>query len=348
MQITFTVPAETTSRFVVAVDRAPSQLGSVIPWRMARPHRRRAAESLGTPRLEVTRHRGARSPVALGKVPFGTDLGEEERARLRRARHHLVVASTASPADQPEAAQVARAAARALAEAYGGMIVDPLTGNAVFHCSECPGEPESFRLADDWLGWSVEIDDDASCPPWDPGGSAACTCLTVTTRGLSRFGLPEIMLEGAACAHSLCSVSVLRTVAQRLLGAHLAWAGENPRGGARTIEDHLKIAGAGVAVLKGAELGAAFARAVTTGAALGGMAPSDEKAAREGSGGEVFDHWGRLDGRPFRVRLAPQGAERICLKVGPPDDVGGSVNDWLCRTSSGAHEHPPHLRAGAA
>jgi hypothetical protein len=220
MQITFTVPAETITKFVIAAERAPVQLSSVIPWRMCRAHRRRAAETLGTARLEVSRYRGSQSPVPAS------------------AKHQFTVTSAASLADQPEAAQVARAAAVALAQACDGVIVDPLTGRSLIHRA---GEPESFRLTDHWLGWRVDIDDDTSCPPTGSVGNATCACLTVTTRGLSRFGLPEIMLEGAACGHGRCAVHLLRSVAQQLLLGHLAWAAEHPRGGPRTIDDHVRV-----------------------------------------------------------------------------------------------------------
>ncbi len=223
MQITFTVPAETITRFVVAAERPPERLSSVIPWRMCRAHRRRAAEAFGTSRLEITPYRGARSP----------------EPPAHEAKHRYEVTSAASPADLPEAAQVARAAARALAEACDGVIIDPLTGHR--HDGEAAGEPEAFRLADQWLGWCVDVDDRASCPPWDPASSGTCACLTVSTRGLSRFGLPEIMVEGAACVHSHCTVQLLRTVAHHLVRGQLGWAAWHPRGGHRSIADHVTI-----------------------------------------------------------------------------------------------------------
>ncbi|GAA1306441.1 hypothetical protein Psi02_23930 [Planotetraspora silvatica] len=287
MQITYSVPAETTSVFVVAVDRAPVELSSIVPWRMGKPHRKRAMEVLGTPRLELEAVRADRS------IWRRTGLKDDDLRRVARARHHVVVSSTAPVEAQPEAAQVARAAARGVAEAYHGVIVDRLTGSAVYHCAACPGERQDFRLGDDWLGWAIEIDDDRSCPPWDPAGTEVCACLRVTTRGLARFGLPEVMLDGAACAHRLCTVNVLRTVAERLFTAHLAWVGGNPGARCRTIDDHLQVDGADFAVVSGApELG------------------------RE----------------PFRVRLTRDAADRSCLRVGPPADFEGTVSEWLCRT----------------
>jgi hypothetical protein len=287
MQITYPVPAETTSVFVVAVDRAPLELSSIVPWRMEKPHRRQAMEALGTPRLELEAIRADRS------LWRRIGLTGDDLRRVGKARHHVMVSSTAPVAAQPEAAQIARAAARGVAEAYHGVIVDQLTGSPVYHCASCPGEREEFQLGDDWLGWTTEVDDGSSCPPWDPAGAGVCACLKVTTRGLRRFGLPEIMLDGAACAHSLCTVTVLRTVAQRLLAGHLSWLAGNPDARCRTIGEHLRVDGADFAVFSGAP---------------------------------------DLDGEPFRVRLARDAADRVCLRVGPPAGFDGTVNDWLCRT----------------
>jgi hypothetical protein len=289
MQISYPVPAETSSVFVVAVNRPPADLSSIIPWRMEKAHRKGAMAALGTPRLRLEAFRAERSPWRR------MDLADDELKQVRKARHHVVVSSTAAVAAQPEAAQIARAAARGVAEAYHGVIVDQLTGTAVYHCTGCPGERQEFRLGDDWLGWSTEIDDDGSCPPWDPSGADACACLRVTTRGLQRFGLPEIMLDGAACAHSLCTLNVLETVAHQMLTGHLAWLAANPDARCRTISEHLRIDGAGFAVFSGAP---------------------------------------EPGGEPFRVRLTRDGADRSCLKVGPPEGFEGTVNDWLCRTPS--------------
>ncbi|WP_157545839.1 hypothetical protein [Microtetraspora fusca] len=286
MKITYPVPAETTSVFVVAADRRPVDLDAVVPWRMSGPHRRAASRVIGTPRLDLRVFPAAQSPWRR------TSLGDEGRAALHAARHHVVVTATAPVAEQPEAVQVARAVARGVADACRGVIVDVLTGGVVPHRTGYQAEPGEFRLEDDWLGWSTDIGSDGSCPPWDPAGSGACTCLTVATRGLRRFGLPEITLEGAACAHGLCTVSVLRTVARSLLPGHLAWSAASPETRCRTIGEHLWIGGAESMRVSG--------------------------AADPGR-------------RPFRVRLGSR-ADGSCLSVGPPSGFAGTLNDWLCRT----------------
>ncbi|GLX00120.1 hypothetical protein [Microtetraspora sp. NBRC 16547] len=287
MKITYPVPAETTSVFVVATDRRPVELDSVVPWRMSGSHRRAAAQALGTSRLDLQVFQAAQSPWPRMSV------GDEGRDAVRRARHHVVVTSTAPVAEQPEVAQAARAVARGVADAYGGVIVDLVTGVIVPHRTGCEGEPHEFRLGDDWLGWTTEVGVDSSCPPWDPAATDACTCLTISTRGLRRFGLPEVMLEGAACAHSLCTVSVLRTVARHLLAGHLAWTAGSPDARCRTIGEHLWLGDAEPVVVSGAP---------------------------------------HLDREPFRVRLGSRTADATCLSVGPPSGFTGTVNDWLCST----------------
>lgn len=273
MKITYPVPAETTSVFVVVTDRTPSGLPAVVPWRMGRPHRRAAMDALGTPRLTLEAFRAGQSPWRL------MELDDELRKPVRKARHHIVVSSIAPVAAQPQAAQVARAAARGVAEAYHGTIVDPLIGTALSHCPECPGERPEFRLGDDWLGWTIGLAEGATCP-------------RVTTRGLRRFGLPEITLDCPACAHRLCTVDILRAVADRLLAGHLEWVRGNPGTRRRTLGGRLRFGAAGFAVL------------------LGGPDPA--------SG-------------PFRVRLTRDTAQRSCLRVGSPDGIDGTANDRLGR-----------------
>ncbi|MEV7806443.1 hypothetical protein AB0O28_26200 [Microbispora sp. NPDC088329] len=286
MPITYPVPAQTSSVFVVVTDRTPTDLSSIIPWRMGPSHRRAARDALGTPRLTLEVFRSTRSPWRR------MDLGAEDLKRVRRARHHVVVTSTAPVEEQPEAAQVARAAARGIAEAYHGALYDPLTGAAVYHCAECPGERQDFQLGDDWLGWRVSCaEEEHACglgaaAPAGAGAEAGegCSCLVTTSRGLRRFGLPEITLTGLACAHSLCAVTVLRTVAESLLAGHFAWLSTGPRSACRGIARRLRVAGVDYAVLSGI--------------------PDEENAL-------------------LRVRLTPDVVARSCLKLRLPGGHDG-------------------------
>lgn len=250
MQITFAVPEAITTRYVVTVDRAPADPSAVVPWRMPHPHRREAAAALGTPRLTITCHPPSR----------------------------VVVSSTTSPSAHPRAAFLACAAARAIADAYGGVVEDPVTGRTVTAAPEPPPGNAVFPLTDDWLGWHVETpsprpvhrlvpvrDGSASGPQGGPARSleSGGPCLpsavgddlgrhparaigsswSVTTRGLCRFGLPELMLESGAWTHGHHPFGFLRAAAQRLLDEHLAWLAAHPTGGLRTICGHLRVDG---------------------------------------------------------------------------------------------------------
>ena len=222
MRLTFSVPRETTTRFVVTVDRAPADAASAVPWRVPRPHRRQAAAALGTPRLTIT----CRPPSL------------------------VIVSSTASPSCQPRAALVARAAARAVAEAYGGVVEDVLTGRVFAPAADDGEEPSTFRLTPDWLGWRIGPGARARGPaaaepatpvPAGPGSPGAAPAWSVRTRGLCRFGLPELMLEPPGCARARHPFDLLHAVAERLLDEHLAWLSANPGGGVRRMCDHLRI-----------------------------------------------------------------------------------------------------------
>ncbi|MBB6351083.1 hypothetical protein FHU36_007655 [Nonomuraea muscovyensis] len=282
MKIALALPRTLRCLFVVAVERMPCPVESVVPWRVGPPYRRAAMSAFGTPWLSVTHHRSPWSPGDL-------TLTDDERHLLRRTRQHVVVTSSASPRTLPAGAQVARAAARALAHAGGGLVIDPLAGTTVPLCDHCPNEPSRFRLADDWLGWDVHHPTPASPrplasePPHAPTAqqpscrprvipahqpshrpphtlphvSQAFPHITsrgfpdvtsrgfphITSRGLRRFALPEITLDGAPCTHTLCAITLLRTVADRLVTEHLAFLAAHPHATTRLIDDHLRIDG---------------------------------------------------------------------------------------------------------
>ncbi|MEN3536115.1 hypothetical protein AAH991_13450 [Microbispora sp. ZYX-F-249] len=345
MRITYPVPGQTSSVFVVVTDRTPTDLSSIVPWRMGPSHRRAARDAVGTPRLTLEAFRSARSPWRR------MDLGAEDLKRVRRARHHVVVTSTAPVEEQPEAAQVARAAARGIAEAYHGALYDPLTGAAVYHCADCPGERRDFHLGDDWLGWRVSCAEEGpacalgAAAPAGAGdaatdGDGGCSCLVTTSRGLRRFGLPEITLAGLACAHSLCSVTVLRTVAEALLAGHFAWLSSGLRSSCRGVARRLRVAGTEYAVLSGeVDLengpvripGAQFGSlpAMPEGQRLRPGVPGTGSLSRE-SGRVAGIGDGPLSGVPhdvgglLRVRLTPDAAARSCLKLRLPGGHDGN------------------------
>jgi hypothetical protein len=227
MKIALSLPGALRSLFVVAVERMPCPVEALLPWRVTPPHRRAVTARLGTPSLMVTHHR------APWRQPADLALTRDERHLIRRARQHIVVGCTAPPRALPALVQAARATARALARAGDGLVADPLTGATVPLCGKCPDEPPEFRLADDWLGWDIEGH-------------------RVTSRGLRRFALPEITIDGALCAHTLCATGLLHTVADRLLAGHLAFLAAHPHATVRLIDDHLLLDAAASSPFRGA------------------------------------------------------------------------------------------------
>ncbi|MEV6153811.1 hypothetical protein AB0L53_26045 [Nonomuraea sp. NPDC052129] len=388
MKITLPLPALLTSHFVVPVVHVPFDIESFMPWRVGRPYRRAVSAALGSPLLTVTHHR---SPWR----PAGVTLAIEERHLLRRAQQHVLVSSTAPPHALPTSIQVARAAARAVAQECEGLVIDPLTGITLLTCDRHTGIPTTpspppstggfqptsepvsgpisrpvsgpvsgsasgsvvagpvsgavgrrrgddpvafpaigespvFRLADDWLGWDVQVHGDATCPPWDPADTGACDCLRVTSRGLRRFALPEITLDGAACAHSLCATSLLRRVAHHLVTDHLAFLATHPDATERSIDDHVRIA---------------------TSAGHGGspftvhLTPCDTDPTSHGRIGrlKVAPVPGAGQVAYLRADPPPGTGQVTHLKVGPPSGFSGSLNDWLCATHRTTHAMPTVL-----
>ncbi|MFG1698616.1 hypothetical protein [Nonomuraea sp. NPDC049309] len=289
------------------MEHLPFDPASFIPWRIGAPYRRAAITAASTGMLTVTHH-----PTPWRSA--GTGLTDDDRRRLRRTKEHLVVTSTAPPYRLPTAAQVARAAARALAKECDGILIDPLTATTILTCGRCSGEPTHFRLTDDWLSWDVQVHDAATCPPCDPSDLSACDCLRVTSRGLRRFALPEVTLDGASCAHNLCATNLLRTVANRLVTDHLSYLNAHPGAAARKIDDFLRIH-----LSDQPDGGLPFGVQLT---------PYDADAAELGRTGGV---------RRLKIGPAPGAGRITCLKVGPPSGFSGSLNSWLCATHAARH-----------
>ncbi|WP_433324318.1 hypothetical protein [Spirillospora sp. CA-294931] len=207
--ITFTVPDTATSCFVVATDRVPEELPISALQDLPDAFAEGASERLGTPSLAITSYPAADSPWDLSHT-FG---GTAEVSDAREAVHHIGVTAALPVNDQPVGIQIARAAARAIADQLRGTAVDLDTGQILSN----DAENTRFLLADDWLGvW---------LPPYRNGGRCtspddevdACECVNLTTSGLTRFGLPELQITQVACHHDLAALNVLRVTAQRLL-----------------------------------------------------------------------------------------------------------------------------------
>ncbi|MEU9024325.1 hypothetical protein [Actinomadura sp. NPDC048394] len=290
--IAFPVPATTTTRFAVAAEHVPHDLTGVLRD-AAGPYAAHIAGRLGSPHLEVVREdlttlrwdpRGIRAPRA------------EDRRRERAfqdAPEFAVVTACAPITDQPRAVQVARAAAFHLSAALGGVPADLVTGHVLTPPAE---ERTRFVLADQWLGdvlppFRANGRCTAPDPDRDPEGVNGCSCVRLRTRGLRRFGLPELQITDVACPHDLAALNVLRTAARRLLTDHWSWLSTGPAGRTREIDADLPLAEADFNAFWGGR--------------RTHLAPPS----------------------PFQVRLTFL-TPRL-LAVAPPDDIPGTVNDWL-------------------
>ncbi|TDC62166.1 hypothetical protein E1200_26720 [Actinomadura sp. GC306] len=212
MTITITVPEETTAGFVVAADRDPGDVATTIRQLLPAPFAAAVSMCLGTPRLVTTTHRAVDSPWELSGV---TAADEDDTERVRQATRHIGVTSVLPVGDLPSGPHLARAAARAIAESLGGVPVD-LTLNQVLPVIPF-GRFDEFVLADHWIGAALPpFRNSARCPA-EEDAVDGCACVRLTTRGLCRFGLPELEMSDVACPHDLAALNILRTTAQRLL-----------------------------------------------------------------------------------------------------------------------------------
>lgn len=209
MPVTITVPGETTAGFVVATDRDPGDLPAAIRQRLPGSFAAAASMRLGTPGLMLACHRAADSPWDLGDVS-GPD--DDDAERVGQAARHIGVTSVLPVSDLPSGPHLARATATAIAESLCGVPVD-LASKVVL-----PIVPrDEFVLADNWVGDSLPPYRNSGRCTADEDDVDGCACVDLTTRGLHRFGLPELEITGVACPHGLAALNVLRTTAQRLL-----------------------------------------------------------------------------------------------------------------------------------
>jgi hypothetical protein len=217
MSISVPVPATVLSRFVVAADELPKDPCAMAHAQITGPPGEEILDRLGTPLLRV------RAVPAADSI-WRSDLAAiaatgDERERLDTAAGHVVIESETPPGVRPRLAQAVRAVARALAETTGGLLADLCTAQLVPPDRRFDGERDWFCVADRWLGVDCLINPDAGM---DVARPTECTCLCLFTRGLVRFGLPELVIDQVACAHELAATNVLRGMAVRLL--RLLWA----------------------------------------------------------------------------------------------------------------------------
>ncbi|TYK42814.1 hypothetical protein [Actinomadura decatromicini] len=292
--ITFPVPSTTTSRFVVAAERIPDDLAAVLHRLPATPYQAHVAGRLGSPQLQLTREE-------LPTLRWDPTHIKAARPEHRRAAHAFsnapefaVVTAFAPITDQPRAVQVARAAANAIARAVDGVAADLVTGRVLR--THAP-ERTRFVLADDWIDdvlppFRANGRCIAAEPELDPEGVNGCSCVQLRTRGLRRFGLPEVQIGDVACPHDLAALNVLRATARHLLTDHWSWLATGPTDPARTIATAVDIT--------------------------------------QGDFNDFWGTTRRVHltpSPPFRLQLSPLTPH--LLAITPPTDFDGTINDWL-------------------
>ncbi|SPT59536.1 hypothetical protein K8Z49_01915 [Actinomadura madurae] len=292
--ITFPVPSTTTSRFAVAAESMPDDLAGVLHRLADGPYHAHIAGRLGSSQLHVAQEQ-------LGSLRWDPGLIKAARPEDRPvarafndAAEFAVITAFAPITDQPRGVQVARAAAHALAEATGGIAADLVTGHIL---PPSTGERTRFVLADHWLGDVLPPSRangrcTAADPSHDPEGVNGCACVRLRTRGLRRFGLPELQITDVACPHDLAALNVLRTTARHLLTDHWSWLATGPAARTRTVPDTLDLT-------------------ETDFNDFWGSAPRMHLSPPT----------------PFQVHLSPVTGRLITLA--PPPAFDGTINDWL-------------------
>ncbi|OLT19257.1 hypothetical protein BJF79_16960 [Actinomadura sp. CNU-125] len=207
MPVTITVPEETTARFVVAADRIPGDIAALIRRALPGPQAEAVSDRFGTPGLMISAHPADSAPW---KLEHATGVDAADAEAIERAKQHIGVTSVMPADDLPVALHLARTTALLIAEEICGVPVDVDTDRIL------PAlRPGDFVLADEWLGVSL--------PPYRNGGRCeagpdeGCACVRLRSRGLRRFGLPELEITGVACTLDVAALNILRTTAQRLL-----------------------------------------------------------------------------------------------------------------------------------
>ncbi|GGP04988.1 hypothetical protein GCM10012278_22600 [Nonomuraea glycinis] len=174
-------------------------------------------------------------------------------------------------------------------------------------------DPRGLGLDLDSRGLGRDRDSQGPEPGWGPRAAEpdAWDGLSVTSRGLRRFALPEITLDGAACTHRECATGLLRLVAHRLVADQLAFVTAHPDARQRTIDDHLRIEPSP----PGDHDPTPFTVRLT---------PCETGSPEPGRPGVTT-----------RLKVAPADGtdQTTCLKVAPPPDFPDGLNDWLPETS---------------
>jgi len=176
-----------TVQFLIVADRMPSDLARAVSWRIYR-----ARDSPFDPKevWSYAHWAGSHPPPSA---------------------YHAVLSARPPALDKPRWAQTIRAYARGVAAQTDGLLIDWVTGEIVLEHSR--PERATFLLGDQWLGVAHDIHEERHrLPPTE-----ACAAISHQTRGLVRFGLPELGIDGVDCVNRHVALNVLRALAQHLV-----------------------------------------------------------------------------------------------------------------------------------
>lgn len=220
--IDLSVPETVPTPFVVATAEPVRDPAAVARARVRHPL---AADLLRTPLV------GFRSCPAQesGYAELVADAAwerPEDRDLLPKLTHHTVVLAHVPPVSQPGHGQAARAIARAVAEASGGVVFDAWSHRVLPHRFRFGAEHPEFCLADGWL--STFLARDAA-----PGEGTR-----LTTVGLHRFALPELEAADVPSANVFAAATLLRCLSVALAAEHWDWLACNPGARSRRLSRH--------------------------------------------------------------------------------------------------------------
>jgi hypothetical protein len=228
-QLTITIPSSTTCRYIVTTDRHihhPEEFTIDLLATNSTATRQqsvdRLRQAIDTSELRIRSHPADDSPCQAELAYIAAPMDESERQLS--AAWHIVIDSETSPAQQPQRARLIRATARTLADATDGQLADPCAAQLIQPVPGIDGERDWFCPADGWLGIDCRINPDGGM---DTASPAECECLCLFTRGLSRFGLPELVVDRVPCTYDLAATNAMRGLAVRLLA--LLWANPEAR-----------------------------------------------------------------------------------------------------------------------
>ncbi|MGK5552201.1 hypothetical protein ACSNOI_11345, partial [Actinomadura kijaniata] len=163
------------------------------------------------------------------RLPTVGCLPEDTVDAVLDARRHVLVSGAAVPAEQPRHAQAVRLVARVLAAELEGRVVDLESHRLLAPGEGAVGEPERFRLDEEWFGVFLT--------------GAGPGRVRADTYGLHRFGVPELVLRDVLYGDLPAAADLLGATARRLYAGFAAEVARGER--MMPVPQGMTVAGAG-------------------------------------------------------------------------------------------------------